>query len=379
MTPAGRGTVLAAIAITALGIGSGYPVVSSLGLTLLIAAAMAVVLAGRDVDIECRRIVVPERVVAGQSSEITLRITNRGKRTFGATRAQEFIGDEAKPISIPAIEPGASITVRASLPTERRGIYQIGPLVVRHGDPIGLAQRGRTETGLTTLIVHPRIHEISPFPTGMNRDLEGVPSGEAAEGGITFANLREYVPGDDVRLIHWRSSARTDRLLVRHNVDVQRPRTTIVLDTTSELYSVDSFDDAIRAVASIISACRHRLYPFSVYTTDGQYIDETSPITLIMDTLAGLQPVERHEGTIETTVLKAARGRTGLACALITGRSGTEALAALGPLRTRFDRLTIIRMGAGPGVEVHDLSGATLMNVATSTHFAQAWNRKVGR
>ena len=69
-----------------------------------------------------------------------------------------------------------------------------------------------------------------PLPTGNTRHLEGPSSDTSPQGNITFHRLRDYVVGDDLRLVHWRSSARTGKLVVKHNVDTSQPYTVVLLD-----------------------------------------------------------------------------------------------------------------------------------------------------
>ncbi len=378
MTPAGRGTIVAGLAIAIVGIVVGYPALLAMGVTLLLATALAVLVAGRDADLSVDRAVVPERLAAGNDAFSVLTITNPGRRPFGASVARERVGDLTASISLPNLEPGESITIRHPLPTDRRGIFDVGPLTVPRADPIGLARRGDVGSDVGQLTVHPLTHEIEPFPAKRRRDLEGAPSGEAAAGGITFANLREYVPGDDVRLVHWKSSARTDQLLIRHTIDVHRPRTCVVLDTTAALYPGDAFEDAVEAAASIAVAAIRRRFPYVLYTTSGDIVQDPTPMLAMLDFLAGLETTDEPTSTVGRTALDATRRNAGLSCAVITGRAGVETLQTLGPLRTRFEQLTIVRMGAGSGAEIHELSGATLINAATSDHFSQAWSRRMG-
>jgi uncharacterized protein (DUF58 family) len=70
---------------------------------------------------------------------------------------------------------------------------------------------------------------------------------------VTFSSLREYVPGDDPRQIHWRSTARTGVLTVREHVDTTEPTTTVVLDTHPTALGADAFEHAVEFAASVVT------------------------------------------------------------------------------------------------------------------------------
>ncbi|GJM39529.1 MAG: hypothetical protein DHS20C19_28960 [Acidimicrobiales bacterium] len=379
MTAAGRGTLAIGILIGVIGLAVGYPTLVAMGATLIAAVIIALILVGRPPDLASSRVVVPDRVTSGDSAVTQLTVANRGRRTSGASKGQERFGDDLIPVDIPSLEPGESTTVTSDLSTAARGIFDVGPLTVRRGDPIGLARRGDINSDISRLIVHPRVHDVSPFPAGLRRDMEGLPSGEAAEGGVTFSNLREYVPGDDLRLVHWRSSARVGSLMVRHNIDVHRPRTTVILDTSTGLYDDDSFEDAVRATASVIVSAMTRRFPFTLRTSHGHVIDDRSSRLAVMDLLAALTPHDDETMDLGQAAVAASHDPAGLSCAVITGRAGVDALRSLGPIRNRFDQLTMIRMGSGTSSEVYELAGAVLINANTSADFAQAWNRRMKR
>ena len=185
MTPAGRGTLLAGLAIVVLGLALGYPTLTAMGATLLVAVATALVIVGRPPDMTSSRTVRPDRVTAGDTAVTELTITNKGRRTYGAAEGREVFGEASLVIHIPSLEPGESTVIFAGGHGRRAtASSRDQSLTVRHGDPIGLARRGNIHSELSRLIVHPKIHDLSPFPSGIRRDLEGLPSGEAAEGGI---------------------------------------------------------------------------------------------------------------------------------------------------------------------------------------------------
>src|SRR5690606_20991656 len=133
------------------------------------------------------------------------------------------------------------------LPTSRRGVISVGPMVLRRADPFGLVETTTHYGVIRTLWVHPRVHPIRALPSGVSRDLEGPTSDTAPQGGMAFHTLREYVRGDDLRHIHWRSTARLGNLMVRHMVDSSHPVNTVVLDTRAERYDPVRFEDAVEA------------------------------------------------------------------------------------------------------------------------------------
>ena len=345
LTANGRSLLVAAGSLLVSGVISGYGALAGIGFGLAMAILVAFVLVSRPTAISATRRVVPDRVAVGSESESVLTVTNRTLRRSGAGTVRERFGDREVPVELPALDSGATAVVRRTLPTERRGVFQVGPLSIRRGDPLGLLLRGSNEHDTAKLIVHPTVHLVNPFPGGVTRDLDGTPSGEASEGGITFSAIREYVPGDDLRLIHWRSAAKTGKLMVRYNVDHQQPRTAVILDTRAHMYEDDSFEDAVRAAASVAASAISRRYPFVIRTTSGHMVDERSSRMAVMDMFSEVQMSEDPSDDLAQAGRLAARDPAGLSLACITGNAGLEDLRGLGPLRARYDELTIVPHG----------------------------------
>ena len=89
---------------------------------------------------------------------------------------------------------------------------------------------------------------------GQTRHLEGPSSDTSPQGNITFHRLRDYVAGDDLRLVHWRSSARAGKLVVKHNVDTSQPYSVVLLDLRPGRYTAESFESAVDVAASVLVA-----------------------------------------------------------------------------------------------------------------------------
>ena len=128
--------------------------------------------------------------------------------------------------------PPRSAASSTSTPVEvtRRDAFELFRLSRKHA-------RDRAHLGLPAGARLPHA-----CPTGQTRHLEGPSSDTSPQGNITFHRLREYVAGDDLRLVHWRSSARAGRLLVKHNVDTSQPYTVVIFDQRPSLYTEESFE-----------------------------------------------------------------------------------------------------------------------------------------
>ena len=91
-----------------------------------------------------------------------------------------------------------------------RGVYKVGPAKIRIGDPLGFTESTSTFGKANRLVVYPRIEQLDGVPTGRGQD-QTINTSRASfwhSGGEDFYTLREYQPGDDIRKVHWPSSAR---------------------------------------------------------------------------------------------------------------------------------------------------------------------------
>jgi len=377
LTDAGK-TFLAIGAVSLIsGLALGYQTLAALGVAFLLAVLVGRLWIVRRPRVEANRVLVPERVRVGRPARSNLTIINTGRRRTSGGLALEQFGGMQLPIELPSLEPNESATITTELPTDSRGVFRVGPLDVTRADPFGLVRSGEPDEGITRLWVHPLVHRLEPFPSGIARDLEGPDSGEALEGGVTFHTLRDYVRGDDLRQIHWRSSARANKLMVRHNVDTHQPRSLVILDTRASSYTAESFEDAIRAAASIVMASMTRGFEFRLLTTDGLELSHRMPPPTIMDRLAevGLS----FRGGIAETLERSRADVGGLSMALITGTIADEELSDVNRFRRRFDVVTVAQFTAGTHEWDRAIPDATVLTSSSSEEFARAWNQVTRR
>ena len=228
------------------------------GAVLLVVAAYFI--APRRLKLEGVRDGLFPRVQEGDRLDVEVRLTaNRSVSTFILEeRLPERLGRPVK-VPIARLGKGSEVTHRYGLRASRRGVYEIGPLVAVAGDPLGLAQHETMVAEPFELLVHPRVEIVSDRP--LTRAFEDPPIRPPVSkpwpSGLEFYGMREYVPGDDLRRIVWRASARTGKIMVREAEQGITDRITFMLDTDRGHHSRDgeglseSFEAAIRVVASL--------------------------------------------------------------------------------------------------------------------------------
>jgi len=193
-----------------------------------------------------------DRVVAGSDIAGSLEVRNVGKGVALPGTVDIPIGDGIVEIHVPLLRHDGVFRTDVAIPTQRRGILTIGPVSTVRGDPLGLLRREHTWEDVHTLYVHPVTTTIPSTSTGFIRDLEGNPSSLIVDADISFHAIREYVPGDAQRQIHWKSTAKTGTLMVRQYEETRRSRMLIALACSEDEYaSPEQFELAVSAVGSL--------------------------------------------------------------------------------------------------------------------------------
>ena len=178
----------------------------------------------------------PRRVVVGEPATGRIVVTNEARTPMLPILVELPVGLSAARFVLPPLTPGDAHEELFVVPTSRRGVIQVGPATTVQGDPLGLMRRTLTWTERTELFVHPRTVALESLGAGLLRDLEGSTTEDVSMSDLAFHALREYQPGDDRRYIHWRSSAKAGKLLVRQFLDTRRSHVTIIVDPDPEQY-----------------------------------------------------------------------------------------------------------------------------------------------
>ncbi|MDA8356984.1 MAG: DUF58 domain-containing protein [Actinomycetota bacterium] len=223
--------------------------VAGVGLSLLILCGLFLV-GGSVVSVVAE--LYPNRVVAGQRASGRMVVTNQSGRHLLPLRVDLPVGGAVAAFDVPLLAPSHSHEELFHIPTDRRGVIDVGPARVVRGDPLGLLARVVSEARPSRLYVHPRTVRVPTIGGGFLRDLEGQESPALSPSDIAFHSLREYVAGDDRRHVHWRTSARTSQLMVQQYVDTRRAHVLVVLDTELGIYDdLEEFETAVSVTGSL--------------------------------------------------------------------------------------------------------------------------------
>lgn len=194
----------------------------------------------------------PRRVVVGDRALGRMVVTNTGTRKLSPTRMELRVGSGVAEFQLPAMTPRQEVEELFQVPTHRRAVIVAGPAESIRGDQLGLLRRAIRWADPVDLFVHPRTVRLHSSAAGLVRDLEGQVSTKITNNDLAFHALRPYVPGDDRRYVHWRTSARVGQLMVRQFQETRRSQIVVVVPTSADLYtSDDEFELAVSAAASI--------------------------------------------------------------------------------------------------------------------------------
>ena len=366
-TPRGYLLILTALGIWGTGRALGASPLDQIGFALLglVAIAIGVVRFGRH-ELRVVRRVSPERARSGQPVTITLQIHNEGrgqaplllledrlpKGTVGTAR-----------YAVNGIEPGGTRETSFTVTAGQRGSYEIGPLDVSFVDPFGLARVRVQTTPASGFLVYPPVEKLQLLRDIGERHSVSSSAVKQLTGarGEDFYTMREYSYGDDLRKVHWPSTARLGKLMLRQEETPWQARATILIDDrhVHEGYGVNnSFERSVIAAASVVDLYKRVGYTYrlvgaiapGIASGKGADHDRSS-----LDLLATIQP-SSPGGEEDALVLRmtelARSSHAEAALVLVCSTPSPEAILALIRCRTRFRQVTAVifpahRFGTG--------------------------------
>ena len=232
-----RARCLVAGGITAVLCGLGFgevDLVRAGALLVAVPVVAAIIVHRSQVTIASRRGVSHARAQAGSEVVIQLTVTNRSLIPTSAIMLEDRLPARLTGRArfvLDGLNGRETRTVAYRVPALPRGHYEAGPLRVRLTDPFGLIDTTRSFTARSRFVITPIVEQLPDLHVPNSWDLgEDAGSHSIGSRGADDASTREWRHGDDLRKIHWRSTARTGALMVRHEERPWQGHATLLLD-----------------------------------------------------------------------------------------------------------------------------------------------------
>ncbi|MFE5671997.1 DUF58 domain-containing protein [Agromyces sp. NPDC056523] len=362
------GWLVLGASVVALGLAwaMGWIELAFVGATLLAAVLLAVPFVfGRmryRVEIELQ----PRRVVAGERALGRLVVHNVADATSVPSQLELPVGRGLAEFVIPSIPAGGQHEELFAVPTQRRAVITAGPAASVRGDQLGLLRREVRWTEPVELFVHPVTARLKPSAAGLVRDLEGEITKTITDNDISFHALRAYEPGDALRNVHWRTSARTGQLMVRQYEETRRSQLLLVQATNRAHYaSDDEFELAVSVLASLgVQVIRDATRLATA--TDRLRLNTATPTALLDDT-SRIAPVESAAAPVRDVVREAAKRVPTPSVVIVVGGS-LAPLAEFRAVETVFGsdtQVIVFRAELGAASRITRVGESTVVTVGT--------------
>ena len=244
------------------------------------------------------------RVAVGDSAVGSIEVVSTAPRPVLPARLELPVGAVTAVFHLPRMRPHVPHEDLFTIPTHRRAVIVVGPVRSVRADPLSLLRRQVTWTEPQDLYVHPRTVALGTSAAGFIRDLEGMPTNELATSDVSFHALREYIPGDDRRHIHWKTTARTGTLMVRQFEETRRAHLAVCLSANLEEYAgEEDFELAVSVAGSIGRQALAEQRELSALTQRGPLRTESA--RHFLDDLTRLVGAPMRPGTVEAARMTA--------------------------------------------------------------------------
>lgn len=346
-------------------------------LFLIIAQIIAVVVVRlRHTSIEVNRRLGSATVHDGDTTTVTLLIENQSRRAVGSI----LIEDDVNQLGVASFEVAKlrrreSTTATYRVTCRPRGVYRVGPTMVSASDPLGLAETRLPAGPVDRIVVYPALEELSGFPIVRGQDpaMQASRPEHSRRGGEDFYTLREYQRGDDLRRVHWPSSAKTDELMIRQLETPWQSRALVLLDVRDASYeSRDAFEKAVSGAATIVTHLVGSGFDADLWAGDAEPID-AARYGSTMERLALVQPDSGID--IEAVASRIRQKGGGGALVIITGTADRPLLSVQQLLARDYPTTVLMSVSSSTSqtlVGFHRFGVATV-SIEPDQPWAPAW------
>ncbi len=307
----------------------GDPELLLVGAFLLLAALIAVLwVRWHSPQLAISRRIGSPAVHDGEQTMITLVVDNQSTKSVPHLK----MSDSVERLGVAGFEvarlgPRERATASYLVTCSPRGVYRVGPARGHVVDPLALAELPVPSTAVDRITVYPAVERLSGFPRVRGRDpvVHASRPEHNQRGGEDFYTLREYHRGDDLRRIHWPSSAKTDELMIRQMETPWQSRALVLFDVRAAVYeSAAAFETAVSGAASIVSHLIRSGFDADLWAGDANTVD-AARYTAIMEKLALVQTDPAVDLRAVATRIRHSGG--GGALIIVTGVPDRELLA----------------------------------------------------
>jgi uncharacterized protein (DUF58 family) len=338
----------------------------------------------RRLRVEVTREIVPMRVHAGGNSRVDLTVVNRGTRRTPVLRLRDPVsGTRGANLLIGPLTPGDGARASYRLPTEKRGIVEIGPMHLLVTDPFGLAHTALGGPGVSRLTVFPPAYRLAALPpTGGSDPHSGLDRHRTLNrGGDDFHGLRPFSVGDELRRVHWPSSARHDELMVRQDELPWQGRLTIVIDNSRHVAPL-ALDLGTSVAASVLQSAHARGNQIRLVTADGTdsgFTTGNAQLESLLELLAVLQPDD--DASLSIGIDRAATQVRHGGVVVITPQIDPAAFGEVQRLGRSFSSVTTVLLDESAwdpdAPEGPPAAGRRVVRISRSAPFPEAWHRSL--
>jgi uncharacterized protein (DUF58 family) len=358
-----------------LGLAELYAIGAAVG---LLAVVCGLWVALRRLDIVVTRSVRPSRVHVGNPCTVEIQVRNRSGRATPVLRLLDPVtGTAGADLLLAPIRLRRTTSVSYRLPTTSRGIVTVGPMQVAVSDPFGLASTRSSAAPPVEVTVLPRVDDIPPLPRSVGPDPDGAAeTGSLGRSGEDFAALRPYIVGDDLRRVHWPSSARTGDLLVRQHDIPWQGRVCVVLDLRRQANDEVTLERAVSAAASVVRTHLRRGDHVRLVTTtgvDSGYGLGASHLDGLLEYLAIAAP--SRTGSLRMAMELVERGASG-AVVLVSGALSSADVDLFERTGSAVSLRRLVRFDGSQRVTT--ARRTEVLGVGPREQFASAWSESAG-
>jgi uncharacterized protein (DUF58 family) len=364
VTVTGAGVLVAGVLAWVAGWLLGWQELMVVAASCLMAFAIGALFTVGRLGVDVTTALVPDRVVVGHPARARVMVRNAsGRRVFPLT--VEVTVDQGGR-SRPRSRQGRRARDESfAVPTDRRAVIEVGPARSLRSDPLHLVRRSVVWPRVRRLYVHPPTVALDRFWAGAQRDLEGHSTDDTSANDVELHTLRDYVPGDDRRLVHWRTSARTGRLMVRQTVDTRQSHIALLLSGRGEDYvSEVEFETAVSCLASLSVRAIRDQHPTTVLAA-GRVLVTASPRALL-DGVSGVV-LTATASSLGDAARRVARSVGGVSVAVLVTGAGTP-ISGLRAAAARFGpavQVVAVRVDSGGRPGVRPVGAMPVLTVRT--------------